>query len=204
MPVHLHWFGEGMPPCLSCKEPTQNMCHQWEIDGEHGWLCEECCVIEYKKARELFLEKQKSSLTITINNLSEAQKIAIEDLMATWVSLGSMGGSRWTSFFADGDGDFRPNITVNYLVPKFFDKWDRKNLWKSGDYQISPNRVSAFLSNPDLIDEEYMKDDNPGVDAFNKETDKWERITEFVEHNEELFKEEMLKLIERRNSEIGN
>ena len=69
-----------------------------------------------------------SKLTIEIDNLTEPQALAIEDMLATWSSLGSRGSSRWTAFYADGDGDFRPKILVDGQKPNSYaDKkcWDK-------------------------------------------------------------------------------
>lgn len=52
-------------------------------------------------------------ITLEIDNISEAQATAIEDLLALWQELGGKGASRWTAFFADGDGSFQPQITID-------------------------------------------------------------------------------------------
>ncbi len=52
-------------------------------------------------------DRTKRTLTITMENLTEAQEIALNDLFATWQQLRNHGSSRWTAFYADGDGDFR-------------------------------------------------------------------------------------------------
>ena len=86
--------------------------------------------------------KTHQELNVRIKGLTVPQKEALEDMLATWMCLGSLGSSRWTSFFADGDGDFRPKITVKdkrglfSRRPKFTDRLERKKLWKSGDYRI--------------------------------------------------------------------
>ena len=75
-------------------------------------------------------DRNKRTLTVVIENVTEAQEIALNDLFATWHMLGNIGSSRWTAFFADGDGDFRPKITVNGEKAKFTDLIDRKGMWK--------------------------------------------------------------------------
>lgn len=82
--------------------------------------------------------KPKLKMTIEIDNLTEPQKMAIEDLLATWVQLGNLGGSRWTAFYSDGDGDFRPKITVDGNKPKFVDLpgFDRKE-----EFWIHPDEL---------------------------------------------------------------
>lgn len=52
-------------------------------------------------------------IEIEIEGLTEAQEIAIKDFLYEWMRLGKIGGSRWTAFYADGDGDFRPKIKIN-------------------------------------------------------------------------------------------
>jgi hypothetical protein len=81
-------------------------------------------------------EKDKKTLNIEISNLTEAQAIALEDMFRQWTYLGNIGASRWTAFFADGDGNFRPHITVNGSEPQFTDKINTffgqdKNVWKT-------------------------------------------------------------------------
>src|ERR1700675_1734986 len=76
-------------------------------------------------------DRTKRTLTVVIENVTEAQEIALNDLFATWQSLGSVGSSRWTAFFADGDGDFRPKITVNGEKAKFTELLDRRTMWLS-------------------------------------------------------------------------
>lgn len=70
------------------------------------------------------------NITIQMNNLTEAQALAIEDLFATWMQLGSMGSSRWTAFYVDGDGNFHPEITVNGNKPKRCELTDPKKRWR--------------------------------------------------------------------------
>ena len=69
-------------------------------------------------------------MIIEIDNLTEAQKIAIEDMMYTWQMLGNIGSSRWTSFFSDGGGNFRPKITVDGNKPQSTDIIDEDNKWR--------------------------------------------------------------------------
>src|SRR5579863_7579919 len=74
-------------------------------------------------------DRTKRTLTVVIENVTEAQEIALNDLFATWQMLGNLGSSRWTAFFADGDGDFRPRITVNGEKAKFTDLINRETPW---------------------------------------------------------------------------
>ena len=60
---------------------------------------------------------QKIKTTIVIENLTESQLIALKEFLFQWQWLGGIGSSRWTAFFADGDGNFRPRITVDGVPP---------------------------------------------------------------------------------------
>lgn len=82
-------------------------------------------------------DRTKKTLTVVIENVTEAQEIALNDLFATWQQLGSWGSSRWTAFFADGDGDFRPKITINGEAAKFTTLIDRSVFW-------SPDKIVAL------------------------------------------------------------
>ncbi len=59
-------------------------------------------------------------MDIKIENLSEAQKIAIEDMLAIWIYCGGIGASRPVTFYVDGDGDFHPDILIDGQKPRRF------------------------------------------------------------------------------------
>ncbi len=69
-----------------------------------------------------YKDYERVSVRIKIDNLTSAQAKAIEDLLRQWELLGNVGSSRWTAFFADGDGNFRPRIKVNGEKPEFSGK----------------------------------------------------------------------------------
>ena len=69
-----------------------------------------------------YRDYERMSVRIKIDNLTGPQAKAIEDLLHQWVALGNLGSSRWTAFFADGDGNFQPKIKVNGKRPKFSGK----------------------------------------------------------------------------------
>jgi hypothetical protein len=71
-------------------------------------------------------------MKIEIENLTEAQQIALEDLLATWVQLGRIGSSRWTNFYADGDGNFKPKITVDGHEAQLTDLLSHEQKWPTG------------------------------------------------------------------------
>ena len=69
-------------------------------------------------------------MKIEIENLTKAQELAIKSMLATWQCLSGVGASRWVAFYADGDGNFRPKILVDGLIPKEY-----KN--KKGEYMFT-------------------------------------------------------------------
>jgi len=88
---------------------------------------------------------KKYTAVIRIKNLTLAQSIAIEDMMRTWQSLGSLGASRWTSFFADGDGNFRPRILYNGYTPRNTKLLDEEQTWKGNEYRIDFDSIAWKL-----------------------------------------------------------
>jgi len=82
------------------------------------------------------MRKRLFTARIKIGGLTKPQLIAIEDMLATWVNLGNMGSSRWTAFYADGDGNFRPTIQFNGHKARFTNLIDRNLLWEGGEYKI--------------------------------------------------------------------
>ena len=79
---------------------------------------------------------------IEIENLTEPQKIAIEDMLKEWMRLGAIGSSRWTCFFADGDGNFQPKIKIDGKQPEFAELIDREKVWKTGEYRIDFDAIA--------------------------------------------------------------
>ena len=85
---------------------------------------------------------------VRIQNLTRAQLIALEDMFATWVFLGGIGSSRWTRFYADGDGNFRPRITVNGRKAEQTSVIGADRKWPNGsdgDYEIDFDWVAWNL-----------------------------------------------------------
>jgi hypothetical protein len=80
------------------------------------------------------MSEAKEKMVIEIDNLTPAQKLAIEDMLATWVSLGQMGSSRWTAFFADGDGNFHPKVTVDGEDAQPCKLTDREKRWRDAAF----------------------------------------------------------------------
>jgi len=92
----------------------------------------------------------KMTLEIFIHNLTRAQAIAIEDMLAVWQQSGSLGCSRWTGFYSDGDGNFRPTCVVNGHVARHqqyvpADKfWTGGEPWR-GEYRIDFDPIAGQL-----------------------------------------------------------
>jgi hypothetical protein len=97
-------------------------------------------------------DRKTRTLTVVIEGVTEAQEIALNDLFATWQYLGGIGSSRDTTFFADGDGDFHPKITINGEKAKLTDLLPREQMWKEGhhgDYRIDFDWVGWKLEERD-------------------------------------------------------
>ena len=94
------------------------------------------------------------TINVEIENITDAQAIALEDMFRTWVNLGNLGSSRWTSFYADGDGNFRPKIKVDGKDAKFSDLIDeemRNKMWKENEYKIDFDMIGwNFYMMPEL------------------------------------------------------
>lgn len=106
---------------------------------------------------------QHVTMTIELSNLTEPQKLAIEDMMRTWVSFGSMGCSRWTAFYADGDGNFRPKITVDGKKPEYCKLIDRKRLNCKVSVESKPDSKSILEYAIDFDMIAWKLRDNPSL-----------------------------------------
>ncbi len=87
-------------------------------------------------------------LSIEIDNITEAQAIAIEDFLATWLFLKEKKMRMWTAFFADGLYDFAPEIKVNGEEAK---KYMGDMCWRVG-------KVGFKTDEGYLDDEMYLMD----------------------------------------------
>ena len=83
-------------------------------------------------------------VVIEIGNLTEAQLVSLEDMLATWVSLGHLGSSRWTAFYADGDGNFRPEILIDGRKPEKTKLMSQKELWNTIKVKVAPNKQNGL------------------------------------------------------------
>lgn len=97
------------------------------------------------------MEQQTKTINVEISNITEAQAIALEDMFRTWMSLASMGRSRWTCFYADGDGNFRPKIKVDgkdaeYAPDEIITDEMRKEIWDKDEYRIDFDSIAWKLN----------------------------------------------------------
>ena len=104
----------------------------------------------------------KFDVSVKIKGITLAQSLALEDLFATWQYLGNIGGSRWTAFYSDGDGDFRPTILYNNNKPrhKALDLLGKNDVfWKGNEYRIDFDAIAWKLhNNPETKKEiRYLK-----------------------------------------------
>ena len=83
-------------------------------------------------------------MVIKIDNITEAQAIALEDMLATWEYLGEIGTSHWTAFFADGDGNFRPNILIDGHVPQKTPLLTEKDLINHVKIKVAPTKANGL------------------------------------------------------------
>lgn len=88
--------------------------------------------------------EKKYDLNVDFKNLTEAQKIALEEFFAVWNFIGKSNFSYWTSFMCDGAADWKPEITVNNEEPKRY----------MGDIGIRAGKIKILQE-----DESYLSDD---------------------------------------------
>jgi hypothetical protein len=79
--------------------------------------------------------------TITLD-LKPAQAAAVESLLSVWNVLSGQGGSRWTAFYADGDGDFHPHATFDGHKPEHTKLVPATAFWKNDEYRIDYERIA--------------------------------------------------------------
>jgi hypothetical protein len=93
-------------------------------------------------------------LSIEIDNITEAQAIAIEDFLATWLFLKEKKMRMWTAFFADGSTDFKPIIKIDGKDPVRFDgdigpRWNTINKDTEDEdevYFVDYERIESVLN----------------------------------------------------------
>lgn len=56
-------------------------------------------------------------MTITMTakfSVTEAQAVALKEMFEKWNELSAIGSSRYVAFMVDGDGNFHPNIQMEF------------------------------------------------------------------------------------------
>ena len=88
------------------------------------------------------MEKKYLPLTIHLENVSQAQAIALVKMFKYMQHLGQMGSSRTCSFFADGDGDFRPKFK-SFEYPELLPPVNEvTGIKPNGDFSIDFDSIS--------------------------------------------------------------
>ena len=88
-------------------------------------------------------------VNITIDNLTESQAIAIEELLAGWQLISDSNDiTVWTGFFCDGKLDWKPKIKFNRRKPQRFMK----------DIGLRLGKVKFVTENGDLPEDMYFID----------------------------------------------
>jgi len=102
------------------------------------------------------IEPKFQKLTVTFENVDQAQAIALKKAFKYMELLGQVGSSRMVSIYSDGDGNFRPKVTIDYpeelpeMDPKMgISKWDpdkkeldRKVVNYEGDFSIDNDEIA--------------------------------------------------------------
>ena len=86
-------------------------------------------------------------ISIEIDNIDKAQAIALESLLDIMVYLGNVGGSKWVCFYADGDGNFHPKITIDGKKVEHTKLIDPESLWIDNEYRIDFDSLYDPLRN---------------------------------------------------------
>lgn len=86
----------------------------------------------------------RSTVTVTLR-LTVPQRVAFEDMLATWNFLGSAGASRWTAFFADGDGNFKPKATIDGRKPEYTELMTQAEKWNGDEYRMDFDAIAWRL-----------------------------------------------------------
>ena len=87
---------------------------------------------------------ERTTVTVTLE-LTAEQRIALEDMLATWNFLGSAGASRWTAFYADGDGNFQPRATIDGRKPEYTALITEAQKWQGDEYRIDFDAIGWAL-----------------------------------------------------------
>ena len=110
------------------------------------------------------IERKAQKLVITLENVGQADAIALMKMFKYMQRLGNVGSSRWCSFFADGDGSFRPKVSFDYPeelpeVPEIDGEvtWDKESkklkghpISSDGDFAIDSDSIAWKIYHDEL------------------------------------------------------
>lgn len=109
------------------------------------------------------IERKKQTLTIKLEDVSQADAIALMKMFKYMQYLGAVGSSRMCSFYADGDGSFRPKVSFEYPedlpdLPEISGEveWDKETRTLKG--AISKQFAGDFVIDSDSIAWEIYHD----------------------------------------------
>jgi len=102
------------------------------------------------------IERKSHKMVITLENVLPADAIALKKMFEYMQYLGHVGSSRMCSFYADGDGSFRPEVKIEYPIelPEVEQidglvKWNEKEkkleggpYVHQGDFCIDPDSIA--------------------------------------------------------------
>lgn len=92
-------------------------------------------------------------MTINLRGLTIPQAAAMRAMFQTMRSLGGMGSSRWVSFYADGDGNFRPRPTYRFSAHRQLIKGlsEGAGKWEDGDYRVDFDSIAWKMSDEPMV-----------------------------------------------------
>jgi hypothetical protein len=87
------------------------------------------------------MERTPQTLIITLENVSPADAVALKKMFEYMQYLGKIGSSRMCSYFADGDGSFRPSVCFTYPV-ELPEVPNITGIKPDGDFQIDSDAIA--------------------------------------------------------------
>lgn len=108
----------------------------------------------------------RRTVKIEINNLTEAQALAVEELMAVWQFISDKKFLYWTAFLVDGFVDWSPKISVNGKTPERY----------MGDIGLRSGKVKFEQADGSLLDEEMYFLDYYKIHKSLEENNKEENV----------------------------
>lgn len=91
--------------------------------------------------------KKKVSMLLRVDGLTDAYAEALESLLATMQALGRDGSSRWVALYSDGDGAFRPQVSVSldgaeFRPARVCPLLAKGDLWERDEFRLDPDQVA--------------------------------------------------------------